>query len=117
MRKEWKILLENTLASTDFETWKKKKRNRHKLSEGEQIRQYLYKEKSLSDERRKEILDMVSFVYFEEDNNVPCLKLEYYLTNGNNYIGAVNLFNGGATNCDDNEYVRYYKESVLDIEV
>ena len=44
MRKEWKILLENTLASTDFETWKKKKRNRHKLSEGEQIRQYLYKE-------------------------------------------------------------------------
>lgn len=73
MRKEWKILLENTLASTDFETWKKKKRNHHKLSEGEQIRQYLYKEKSLSDERRKEILDMVSFVYFEEDNNVRVL--------------------------------------------
>lgn len=73
MRKEWKILLENMLASTDFETWKKKKRNRHKLSEGEQIRQYLYKEKSLSDERRKEILDMVSFVYFEEDNNVRVL--------------------------------------------
>ena len=55
--------------------------------------------------------------YFEEDNNVPCLKLEYYLPNGNSYIGSVNLLNGVATNCDDNEYVRYYKESVLDIEV
>ena len=33
----------------------------------------MYKEKSLSDERRKEILDMVSFVYFEEDNNVRVL--------------------------------------------
>lgn len=55
--------------------------------------------------------------YFEEDNNVPCLKLEYYLPNGNSYIGAVNLLNGGATNCDDNEYVKYYKESALNIEV
>ena len=55
--------------------------------------------------------------YFEEDNNVPCLKLEYYLPNGNSYIGSVNLLNGVATNCDDNEYVRYYKESVLNIEV
>ena len=53
----------------------------------------------------------------EEDNNVPCLKLEYYLPNGNSYIGAVNLLNGRATNCDDNEYVRYYKESMLNIEV
>lgn len=55
--------------------------------------------------------------YFEEDNNVPCLKLEYYLPNGNSYIGLVNLLNGVTTNCDDNEYVRYYKESVLNIEV
>ena len=54
--------------------------------------------------------------YFEEDNNVPCLKLEYYLPNGNSCIGAVNLLNGRATNCDDNECVRYYKESVLNIE-
>lgn len=45
------------------------------------------------------------------------LKLEYYLPNGNSYIGSVNLLNGVATNCDDNEYVRYYKESVLTIEV
>ena len=55
--------------------------------------------------------------YFEEDNNAPCLKLEYYLPNGNSYIGSVNLLNGVATNCDDNEYVRYYKESLLNIEV
>lgn len=55
--------------------------------------------------------------YFEEDNNAPCLKLEYYLPNGKSYIGSVNLLNGVATNCDDNKYVRYYKESVLDIKV
>lgn len=55
--------------------------------------------------------------YFEEDNNIPCLKLEYYLPNGNSYVGSVNLLNGVATNCDDNEYVRYYKESVLNTEV
>lgn len=55
--------------------------------------------------------------YFEEDNNVPYLKLEYYLSNGGSYIGLVNLLNGISTNCDDNEYVRYYKESVLNIEV
>lgn len=55
--------------------------------------------------------------YFEKDNSVPYLKIKYYLTNGNSYIRSVNLLNGGATNCDDNEYVRYYKESVLNIEV
>lgn len=62
-------------------------------------------------------IEVGEIFYFEEDNNVPCLKLEYYLPNGNSYIGSVNLLNGVATNCDDNEYVRYYKESVLDIEV
>lgn len=62
-------------------------------------------------------IEVGDIFYFEEDNNIPCLKLECYLPNGNSYIGSVNLLNGIATKCDDNEYVRYYKESVLNIEV
>lgn len=55
--------------------------------------------------------------YFEKDNSVPYLKIKYYLTNGNSFIRSVNLLSGATTICDDNEYVRYYKESVLNIEV
>lgn len=70
-RQEQKDVLETTLSYTDYEVWKMKNRFRFKSeSEGEKIRQYIYNNRKMPEEQRKEILNMVSFVYFEEDSNV-----------------------------------------------
>lgn len=55
--------------------------------------------------------------YFNNESEIPCLKLVYYFPNGDNYVGAVNLLNGKATNFTDNECVKYYHNNDLTIEV
>lgn len=73
MRKDWKVILEKDLESTGYEKWKHKRGKHRKQSEGERIRKYVYQDKTLTMKTRKDILDMVSFVYFEEENNVRLL--------------------------------------------
>lgn len=70
-RMEQKESLETALSDTDYASWKAKHRLRLKSeSEGDKIRQYIYNNRKLPEEQRKEILNMVSFVYFEDDSNV-----------------------------------------------
>lgn len=70
-RLEQKESLETALSDTDYASWKAKHRLRLKSEpEGDKIRQYIYNNRKLPEEQRKEILNMVSFVYFEDDSNV-----------------------------------------------
>ncbi len=76
VRKEAKDCLETMLLDTGYASWKSKRHFR-KRKEGELIRKYIYHNHTLTKEQRKEILDQVSFVYFEEDSNVRLLSELY----------------------------------------
>lgn len=75
-RKDAKDSLKIMLLDTDYAFWRSKRRF-HKKNEGEMIRKYIYHNYKLSQKQRKEILEQVSLVYFEEDSNARLLSELY----------------------------------------
>lgn len=72
VRQDMEEYLKELLAETDYDAWQRKRRFRHETV-GESIRKFIYTNRKLSDEYRKEILRLVQCVYFEEDTNVRLL--------------------------------------------
>ncbi len=72
LRMDAKSCLEEQLLDTDYAVWREKQHFLRK-TEGEWIRKFIYKTDSLPQKTRKEILDLTSLVYFEEETNVRVL--------------------------------------------
>lgn len=72
LKKEARGCLEEQLYNVDYLSWRKRQRFQ-KRSEGEWIRKYVYNNRSLPTQVRKELLDLASIVYFEKETNVRVL--------------------------------------------
>lgn len=72
VRQDMGEYLNELLAETDYDTWRRKRRFRQETA-GESIRKFIYANRKLSDANRREILRLVQCVYFEEDTNVRLL--------------------------------------------
>lgn len=84
VRQDMEEYLQELLADAGYDAWLKV-RWFHKKSSGESIRKFIYTNKELSEEYRKEILRLVQCVYFEEDTNVRLLSTVFSASRHQNY--------------------------------
>lgn len=80
VRRDMEEYLKEILEDTDYYLWLEGRRFR-KESTGDAIRKYIYSNKKLSENHRKEILELVQCVYFEEASNVRLIS-EVFSTSG-----------------------------------
>lgn len=76
LKRDTKVYLEDCLEELGYNKWKNKKGKLHD-GEGEAIRKYMYSHKKIPDDKRKEILNLVQCVYFEDESNVRLLSEVY----------------------------------------
>lgn len=88
VRKDMQEYLEELLSEAGYDSWRGRRRFRPDEC-GEGIRKFIYENRGLPEDIRKEILHLVQYIYFEEDTNTlllsevysPSRHMEYHFTN------------------------------------
>lgn len=76
VRQDMKEYLKELLVDAGYDSWRGKHRFRPN-EYGESIRKFIYDNRSLPEEFRKEILRLVKYIYFDDDTNTLLLSAVY----------------------------------------
>lgn len=84
VRQDMKEYLKELLSDAGYDSWRGRRRFRPDQC-GESIRKFIYNNRNLPEEFRKEILHLVQYVYFEEETNTLLLSAVYSVSGHSEY--------------------------------